>query len=291
MKSAKSKPADITQIRKAAIAAIFSDDLLMNTFVLKGGNALNLVYQFGSRSSIDVDLSMEGDIEDLDLARRRLFSALRNRFRRLGYVLFDESFVAKPLFPAEGAGEEWGGYEVEFKIIEQSHSQLLKGNVERMRRGAAVVSPMQRRKFRIQISKFEYCAGRTERKLEDCTVHVYTPAMLCIEKLRALCQQMPEYPLVRNKRARARDFYDIYCVVTEGTVNVGTEANLELAGNIFAAKRVPLILIPRIPNYREYHRQDWGAVEDSVSGELRDFDFYFDFVVGLLPRLKSLWIK
>jgi hypothetical protein len=287
MSPGRSKFVDLTQIRKTAIAAMFSNDQLMKDFVLKGGNALNLVYQFGSRSSIDVDLSMEGDIENLDLVKLRVFSALRGRFDHLGYVLFDESFVARPRFPTGEHGEEWGGYEVQFKIIEKSHFRLLGENLERIRRNATVVSPLQKRTFKIQISKFEYCAGRVERQVDDCTIYVYTPAMLCIEKLRALCQQMPEYPL--HKRARARDFYDIHCIITEGTVNIGTDSNLELARNIFAAKRVPLNLIPRIRDYREFHRQDWGAVQDSVSGEVQAFDFYFDFVIRQLPMLKALW--
>ena len=115
--------------------------------------------------------------------------------------------------------------------------------------------------------------------------------MIAIEKLRALCQQMPEYKQFRHKRPRARDFYDIYCILTEGTINLGRDANLELARNIFAAKDVPLFLISNLAQYREFHRQDWPGVEDSVSGDLQEFDFYFDFVVGQIGRLQSLWVK
>jgi predicted nucleotidyltransferase component of viral defense system len=282
---------DLTQIRKTVITAIFSDDLLMNEFVLKGGNALNLVYNFGSRSSIDVDLSMEGDFENIEVLKNRLFSVLRRDFAGAGYLLFDERILEKPSSKGGEDWEEWGGYQAEFKIIPKEQFRALKGDLEAIRRSAAVVSPLQARVFKIQISKFEYCAPRAKRKLENCSIYVYTPAMIAVEKLRALCQQMPEYHLVRHKRPRARDFYDIYSIVSEGAVNLGTEANLELTRNIFAAKRVPLSLIPRIPTYREFHRQDWGVVQDSVSGELQAFDFYFDFVVHQLPHLESLWVK
>jgi predicted nucleotidyltransferase component of viral defense system len=282
---------DLTQIRKTVITAMFSDALLMKDFALKGGNALNLVYDFGSCSSIDVDLSMEGELENLEIFKNRLFSLLRREFARAGYVVFDEAFLEQPSSSGAEKWENWRGYQAEFKIIPQGQFRLLRGDLETIRRNATVVSPLQKRIFKIQISKFEYCAPRTEKKLENCNIYVYTPAMIAVEKLRALCQQMPEYPLVRHKRPRARDFYDIYCIVTEGTVNLGTEANLELTRNIFAAKRVPISLIPRIPNYREFHRQDWVVVQDSVSGELRAFDFYFDFVVQQLTLLKSLWIK
>jgi len=48
----------IDEIRKLAIIALFSDDDLMDTLVLKGGNALTFAYNVSNRASIDVDVSM-----------------------------------------------------------------------------------------------------------------------------------------------------------------------------------------------------------------------------------------
>jgi Nucleotidyl transferase AbiEii toxin, Type IV TA system len=176
-------------------------------------------------------------------------------------------------------------------MIDEGTLSKLKGNRDRIRRNATVVSALQKRTFRIQISKFEYCDAKTKRTFEHSTIYVYTPAMIALEKLRALCQQMPEYTPIRHKRPRARDFYDIYCILTEGTVNLGTSANLVLARNIFAAKQVPLSFISSLADHREFHRQDWPAVEDSVSGALEGFDFYFDFVLDKVGRLEALWVE
>lgn len=279
----------LDELRRTVILAIFADELLMEELVLKGGNALSLVYGFGTRSSINVDLSIENDFTNVAEVKKRLFATLRERFRSKGFILFDESLKPQPPIRGSSEDEKWGGYEVVFKMIDQATFESLGGDLEEIRRNATVVSPYQRRTFRIQISKFEYCAAKAQRVLEGRTISVYTPAMIALEKLRALCQQMPEYPFVRHKRARARDFYDIYCIVNEGTLNLGTASNLELARNIFAAKNVPLRLIARIADHREFHRQDWPAVESSVSGELRGFDFYFDFVMHEIERLKPLW--
>jgi hypothetical protein len=41
---------DIEQIRRMVIMALFSDDVLVEKLVLKGGNALRLVYGIGSFS-------------------------------------------------------------------------------------------------------------------------------------------------------------------------------------------------------------------------------------------------
>src|SRR5713226_545291 len=269
--------------------SMFSDDFLMQHFALKGGNALNLVHGLGSRTSLDVDLSMGGDFDNSEDAKQRIFRALKDRFDSQGYVLFDEKFMRRPA-PAQPVDNDWwGGYDVEFKVIEKEKFEALFKNLEKVRRDATVVGPSQQRTFRVQISKHEFCKGREEAEVDNYVVYVYTPSMIAIEKVRAICQQMPEYSLRAHPTPRGRDFYDIHTVVREGGVNLASTDNLELARNIFAVKCVPLILIPRIPDQREFHRQDWPAVRDAVSGGLEEFDFYFDFVVGQISRLKVLW--
>jgi hypothetical protein len=52
-----------------------------------------------------------------------------------------------------------------------------------------------------------------------------------------------------------------------------------------------MVLISKIPEYREFHKQDWPAVEVTVSGNVGEFDFYFDFVVNQTSLLESLWEK
>jgi hypothetical protein len=114
--------------------------------------------------------------------------------------------------------------------------------------------------------------------------------MIAIEKLRAICQQMPEYEHRRNPRPRARDFYDIYSIVIERKIDITETENIELVKNIFAAKDVTLSLIGNIKNVHDYHVVDWPAVQQEVSGELQEFDFYFAFVVELAERLQAAGI-
>lgn len=282
---------DLTEIRKTVIAALFSDEMLTSLLVLKGGNAISLVYGFGSRSSIDVDLSIESDFQDTEEIRRRIADSLRKRFDRGGYVMFDDVFESRPGVKSAMADDIWGGYEFRFKVIAKINCQLLLSDPEQARRVAEVVSPDQVKTFKVQISKFEFCRSKVKAEMDASTVYVYTPGMIALEKMRALCQQMPEYTLVRKKRPRARDFYDIHTIITEGTLDLGSLDNLELASNIFSAKEVPLHLIPKLSTYREFHRQDWDAVRDSVTGYLNEFDFYFDFVTDQTRLLKPLWVK
>ena len=55
-------------IRKLVLIAIFSDDDLMDTFVVKGGSAIDLIYKLDARASVDIDLSMENDFSEAELA-------------------------------------------------------------------------------------------------------------------------------------------------------------------------------------------------------------------------------
>jgi hypothetical protein len=277
---------NINEIRKLVIIAMFTDDALFGRLVLKGGNAISLVYGYGNRGSLDVDFSMEEEFPDFEDAGRRILTALQDRFGAAGYIVFDYRFGPKPAENKPGWPRSWGGYKAEFKIIEKVKFDELGGDIESIRRNASVVGPEQMRTFVIDISKFEYCQPKSEKELDSYTIYTYTPAMLAIEKVRAICQQMPEYGLRNRKTPRARDFYDIWLLISSGAVKFGGAANAELAANIFAAKDVPLALIDNIEQFREFHRPDWPAVVDSVIGKLESYDFYFDFVVVESRKLK-----
>lgn len=282
----------LTEIRKLVIIAMFSDDVLFEKLVLKGGNALDLLYHIGARSSRDVDFSVEEDFPDADEVERRIVAALNDRFDAVGYVVFDVNF--------ERVSAEEGikslGYRVQFKIIKKTQlADILREGPEdqrldTMRRISEVVGPGQKRIFTIDISVGEFCSPNLEVELDQYTVRAYSPAMIAIEKVRAICQQMSEYGRRARPGPRARDFYDIHSIVNEYNVNLLSEENLELFRNIFSAKDVSLKLLHRIEETREFHRPDWVSVEISTSRELKEFDYYFDFVVFLTRQLKALGI-
>ena len=47
----------LDEIKRLTLIGLFSDDDLMDTLVLKGGNALDIVHHIAPRASIDIDLS------------------------------------------------------------------------------------------------------------------------------------------------------------------------------------------------------------------------------------------
>ena len=278
---------DFDEIRRLTITALFSDDELYERIVLKGGNAISLVYGYSSRGSLDLDFSIDQDFSDLENVRRRIFKALSERFSAAGLIVFDANFRPKPSLSKE---ERWGGYELTFKVIDEGKYESMRDDHDTLRQNALEVGPEQLRSFRVEMSKFEYCVGKRVAELDAYTIYVYTPAMIVIEKLRAICQQMPGYPLNKHPHARARDFYDIHAVITNASVRLADPENLELARQIFSAKDVPLLLIGGIEGHREFHRPDWPAVQASVAGRLYGFDFYFDFVVAESLMLQPLWV-
>ena len=111
---------DLREIRSLVITALFSDDELFDILVLKGGNALDIIYNIGSRSSVDIDLSMADDFENLDDAKLRIFTTLKNRFDSAGFVVFDEEFEIKPARLRADQSPRWGGYQIKFKIISKT---------------------------------------------------------------------------------------------------------------------------------------------------------------------------
>ena len=279
------------EIRVLTITALFSDDVLFDQIVLKGGNAMSLVLGISPRASLDLDFSLESDFEDVRDAHSRMERALVNRFASVGLVPIDVALAPRPSNQNEESVAWWGGYQLKFKLIDE---KLYRSGAaqERLRREAQVIGPMQMKVFTVDFSKFEYTGGKIRNHLDDYTLYVYSPAMIAIEKTRAICQQMEEYaPTGKTKRARARDFFDIHSIVTKTGFQFGAPENLALAKAIFSAKQVPFSLLGKVKDQREFHRADWPGVRNAVIEPLKEFDFYFDFVVREIEPLHALWME
>ena len=109
----------LRHIKKVVILAMFSDDDLMDRLVLKGGNLLDIVYQLSARASVDVDLSMSGEFEDVDKLRAKILNALETSFQEYGYIVFDFKLTEQPPKLSDDMKDFWGGYRVEFKLIDE----------------------------------------------------------------------------------------------------------------------------------------------------------------------------
>lgn len=282
------------RIKELVIIAMFSDDLLMERVVLKGGNALDIVHRVSSRASADVDLSIAGDFtaEERSALQDRIERTLRDTFRPEGYRTFDVKLRDEPMCVTPDVADFWGGYSIEFKLIDIDRYEDLKEDIEALRRNAVQLG--QGARFFIDISKHEYTEGKAQQDLDGFVVFVYTPEMIVCEKLRAICQQMPEYgPVVKRGRpgsARARDFVDIHSLVSARKIDLTTQQNRALLATVFQAKRVRLSLLQKVGLYREFHRTNYQSVVATVKAgvTLKGFDFYVDFVLDLVERLEPL---
>src|SRR5262249_44928094 len=138
----------IDEIRKLTIIALFADDDLMETLVLKGGNALTYAYNVSNRSSIDIDVSIPGDFPAaLQTIKRKLDDAFTRTFADKGHRVFDTTLQPKPTTLPAHLASFWGGYEFSFKIIEDEKYARFQGELEQLRRQATVVSEGQKRTF------------------------------------------------------------------------------------------------------------------------------------------------
>jgi hypothetical protein len=272
---------DFETIRRTVIVAAFSDPVLVELLVVKGGNALRLVHGIGSRTSLDVDFSTPGLLDEKEVGTR-LERALSDRFDSAGLFLFDFALKRRPEAPVDPVQ---AGYEATFKVIPKGKARAYRDDLERLRREASTIGPDQQRAFFLQVSAHEFCDGAEEVELDDFVVRVYTPAMIAVEKYRAICQQHPSYKARAHKTARARDFLDIHSIVVGRGVDLGNGPNRQLFSDVFAAKNVPLALLREIEGQREFHRADWPSVGQSALGPLEPFDFYFDFAVARIPAL------
>jgi predicted nucleotidyltransferase component of viral defense system len=285
------------KIKRLAVKAMFSDDLLMETLVLKGGNAIDLIYGAAGRASRDLDFSMEGAFLENEIAplKSKIENLLLSTFAQEGLHVFDVSLSREPVELSPDLKDFWGGYHASFKVIERSGQLRFLGDVEQLRRRAIELSPRHDKTFGIDISCHEHCSPKRAFHLDNLRIYAYTPEMIVAEKLRAICQQTPEYSkIVRrsHEAPRARDFFDIALLTDRFQIDLASQENSELLRAVFAAKRVPLELLGHLQNLRDLHRHDFISVQETVRPDvtLHEFDHYFGVVLAHARRLESLWI-
>ena len=115
--------------------------------------------------------------------------------------------------------------------------------------------------------------------------------MLVAEKLRAICQQMPEYTTYLRKHGtpRGRNFLDIHTVAEYFKVDFADAGFHQTLRRVFQAKRVDLGLLAKIADEatREYHRPDFISIAPTIrpGAEVQDFDFCYDYVVEKCTRM------
>lgn len=200
-------------------------------------------------------------------------------------IVFDIKFIEKP---KTNKVKIWKGYNIEFKVAHEE--KWFEDDIDKTRRNAIKILG-QSTKFSIDISSFEYIASAKKHDLDGTVLLVYTPEMIVIEKLRALCQSIPEYQEIINTariKGRARDFYDIWNICNQFSIDVNSSQNKELIQEIFKAKRVPVSFLNLLEEYKDLQRENWKSVEDTLGSENKGFHFYFDYVMKLVGEIKNL---
>ncbi|MDM1471995.1 nucleotidyl transferase AbiEii/AbiGii toxin family protein [Myroides odoratimimus] len=287
------KKTDLDTIKKYTIRALMSDEQLMYGLVLKGGNALQLAYNITDRASIDIDFSIEGDFkkEDIPILERIINGVLIKEFEQIDLIPYDIKFIEKP---KENIVKEWKGYNLEFKLVH--FEDFDKDNMQKTRNLSIKING-QSPKFTVDISSYEYVEKSSKIDIEGVILRVYTPEMIILEKLRALCQSLPEYKSIvqsANTKGRARDLYDIWNITQNFNFDPSAADNIALFKNIFDAKRVPYDFIELLKNQENENlqKENWMSVLDTItnsSENIQEFEFYYRYTIEITEKiLKNL---
>lgn len=186
----------------------------------------------------------------------------------------------------------WGGYLISFKLISLKRAREVEEDIDTMRREAVLLG--EGSKFTIDVSRHEYIEDKQAHDLSGYQVFVYSPEMIVCEKIRAICQQMPEYAAIIQRKGlgnqRARDFVDIEALIRKFKIDLGSERADAILKAMFDIKHVPLSLIGKIPQTRDFHALGFDSVKATMkpNEEVQPFDYYFDFVVREIHKLKPL---
>ena len=282
----------IEQAIREAILAIFSSPPLRRMLYLKGGAALGLMEPGQPRLSLDIDFSTETTIENPEAFFGEMATALQIHFSKLGLDAIDARHIRRPKRPRADRDELWGGWMFSFKL--SPHSEARESLGKRIKQ-AIIPSGSNSSRIEIQLSEHEYCEIIDTINIGDVEINLYSPALMVLEKIRAICQQHPSYRYSLNKN-RARDFFDIFSILK--IQRNDPKFILDLAYHVdavFEAKRVPLtILIDGgmfEPDFIDGQELGFLSVRDAVRGKVEDFSFYVEQLKILVELVKKARIE
>ena len=274
----------IEEVITQTIVSIYSSARLSKLLILKGGGAMRLFDGLDARLSIDADFSVKGALGETDPTFREMCRCLSETFGAQGYDLVDFKATRRPKRARKDFPEWWGGWACEFKLVGRRHRRK---SVETKRRNALIPEGSNSPKIVIDLSEHEYCGKQRARTLRGTRIHAYSREMLVLEKLRAICQQHPEYRYRQQTKNRARDFYDIHSLTVDidNTFIHRCQFHLEA---VFRAKEVPLWILHALWEgdvFIDEFRRGFDQVKGTVRGNVADFDVYLEHVRFLVKDI------
>ncbi len=239
-----------------------------------------------SRLSIDADFSVHTDIDNENKFFQELKSSVVARFRKEKLDIIDFEWSRKPGKKRAGFPDWWGGWLCEFKLVSFKHRG--KGK-EAKTRNALIPDGANSSKVTVEISKHEFCGKKRTKTIQGVKIFGYSRELLVLEKIRAICQQHPDY-VYRSSKNRARDFYDIYELTANADEGFISKCSSQIE-NVFLAKEVPLKIMDSLwkDDFIDEQRSGFNEVKDTVTGELHDFAVYVEhlrfFVKDIYPEI------
>ena len=237
-------------IRSICLTAIFSNNELSQLLTLKGGNALKLL-GLTERQSQDLDFSIS-ESRRLDIKSHKILfeSLITKAFSDLGYQVENFKLEHRPSKRNDSIPPWWGGYFISFIILSQETFELL-DDKQRQNIGAhGITIENGQKKIKIDLSFDEYTENRISYNLNGVDIFVYSPLMIVDEKIRASCQQLPEYKLSKEKE-RSRDLFDIYSILVSNIddfINLDSPNNISIIKKMFDLKGVNIDLLLQFIN-------------------------------------------
>jgi len=238
-----------------------------------------------TRLSIDADFSIKDGFTD---AGNSVFKEMEHcfsyRFALLGFELIDFRANRRPKKSRKEFPYWWGGWACEFKLVDQKYG---KRTLETKRRNALIPAGSNSPKIFIDLSEHEYCGKIRSKIVQGTKIRAYSREILVLEKLRAICQQHPDYQYRRHTKNRARDFYDIHTLTTDINDEFIHRCQYHLA-KVFAAKDVPLCILEKLwkdESFVDSFRRGFDQVRDTVNIQPYDFDIYLEHIRFLVQDI------
>jgi predicted nucleotidyltransferase component of viral defense system len=271
----------ISEVIDQTIIAIFNEPKIAKEVLIKGGTALRLLEGIDVRLSTDIDFSVEEALKSADKFFPAIQLAVSKRFEKFGFDVIDFKYRKKPENRKE-IPDWWSGWLCTFKL---STIEKRSSNIETRRRSALIPEGSNTSLIEIEISEYEYCKIRRTKMIQGVKVQGYSKELLVLEKIRAICQQHPDYLLCSSKN-RARDFVDIF-FLTQNVDDAFFDKCKKHLPLVFSAKQVPIELLKSFweESFVDLQKRGFSQVQDTSKESLQPFESYLENIRYIVKKL------
>ena len=132
----------------------------------------------------NLDFSMQSDFQDFAVYENKIKQTLDKTFNEEGYKIIDFKFKKKPQICGEDLMEFWGGYSIDFKVIDKQTYFTIRVIFQNCVYSQMILIRNTKKILQLILVNLNIVQARNLDYVDGLKIYVYSPEMIIFEKIK-----------------------------------------------------------------------------------------------------------